>query len=132
MRSGEIQKVVAAVIEHDGRLLACRRRPGKAAAGRWEFPGGKIEPGETPEAALVREIREELDVGIRVTGHLTTDDTGGIRLVCLRARLTGARPTSSTDHDALEWVAPDALAEYEWADADWPAVRMLQREAGPA
>lgn len=94
--------VVAAVIERDGSYLACRRRAGKAAAGRWEFPGGKVEHGETPHAALEREIGEELGVGIRVTGHLTTDDTDGIRLMCLRAVLTGAAPTASTDHDALE------------------------------
>ena len=117
--------VVAAVVERDGAYLACRRRPGKAAAGRWEFPGGKVEPGEIPAAALEREIREELGVGIRVTGHLTTDDTGGIRLICLTAVLTGAAPTASTDHDALEWVPAHALAERGWADADLPAVRLL-------
>ncbi len=117
--------VVAAVIETDGLVLACRRRPGKAAAGRWEFPGGKVEPGETTGEALVREIREELGVGIRVTGHLTTDDTDGIRLVCLRAELEGARPVASTDHDALEWIPRNRLTQREWADADRPAVRML-------
>jgi 8-oxo-dGTP diphosphatase len=118
-------EVVAAVIEDAGAYLACRRRAGKAAAGRWEFPGGKVEPGESPADALVREIREELGVGIRVTGHLTTDITGPIRLICLRASLDGARPESSTDHDALEWVSGSSLGDLEWADADLPAVRLL-------
>lgn len=124
--------VVAAVIEHDDRVLACRRRPGKAAAGRWEFPGGKIEAGETAQEALVREIREELGVGIRVTGHLTTDVTGGIRLVCLRARLEADPPVASTDHDALEWVPLDGLGGRDWADADLPAVRLLETGASAA
>lgn len=124
--------VVAAVIEHDDRVLACRRRPGKAAAGRWEFPGGKIEAGETAQEALVREIREELGVGIRVTGHLTTDVTDGIRLVCLRARLVTDAPVASTDHDALEWVALDGLGARDWADADRPAVRLLETGASAA
>jgi len=124
--------VVAAVIERDDRVLACRRRPGKAAAGRWEFPGGKIEAGETAEEALVREIREELGVGIRVTGHLTTDVTDGIRLVCLRARLVTDAPVASTDHDALEWVALDGLGARDWADADRPAVRLLETGASAA
>lgn len=125
-------EVVAAVIEEAGRFLACRRRPGKAAAGRWEFPGGKLEPDETPAEALVREISEELGVSIRVTGHLTTDDTPNgsrpIRLICLRAELVdGRRPTFSTDHDALEWVPRAELAQRRWADADLPAVRLLTR-----
>jgi len=124
--------VVAAVIERDDRVLACRRRPGKAAAGRWEFPGGKIEAGETAQEALVREIREELGVGIRVTGHLTTDVTDGIRLVCLRARLVTDAPVASTDHDALEWVALDGLGARDWADADRPAVRLLETGASAA
>jgi 8-oxo-dGTP diphosphatase len=118
-------EVVAAVIEDDGAVLACRRRPGKAAAGRWEFPGGKVEAGESPEQALTREIREELGIGIRVLSHLTSDVTGPIKLVCLRAELDSARPESSTDHDELRWVARERLGDLEWADADWPAVRLL-------
>jgi 8-oxo-dGTP diphosphatase len=118
-------EVVAAVIEEDGTVLACRRRPGKAAAGRWVFPGGKVEAGESPEQALTREIREELGIGIRVVSHLTSNVTGPIKLVCLRAELDSARPVSSTDHDELRWVARERLGELEWADADWPAVRLL-------
>jgi 8-oxo-dGTP diphosphatase len=54
----------AALVDADGRVLLARRPPGKPLAGLWEFPGGKIEPGETPEAALVRELKEELDIGV--------------------------------------------------------------------
>ncbi|WP_308797289.1 (deoxy)nucleoside triphosphate pyrophosphohydrolase [Agromyces silvae] len=121
--------VVAAVIEHEGRILACRRRAGKADAGKWEFPGGKVEEGETAADALVREIAEELSVGIEVHDELSTDDTdvGGrvIRLTCLRATLTTNRPTASTDHDAMRWATPPELLTLDWAAPDLPAVRLL-------
>jgi 8-oxo-dGTP diphosphatase len=121
--------VVAAVIEHDGRTLACRRRAGKADAGKWEFPGGKIEPGETAAEALVREIREELDAAIEVRGELTTDDTRVgerlIRLTCLTATLVSARPATSTDHDALIWATREELPQLDWAAPDLPAVALL-------
>jgi 8-oxo-dGTP diphosphatase len=117
------------VIVVGGRVLACRRAAHKADAGRWEFPGGKIEPGESVEQALVREIREELGVDIVVTGELTTDDTAVgdrvVRLTCLRAEVTGSVPAASTDHDELRWVAPEDLPGLDWADPDWPAVRLL-------
>lgn len=126
--------VVAAVIEHEGRILACRRRAGKADAGKWEFPGGKVEAGETAPEALAREIREELGVDVEVHDELTTDDTnvGGrvIRLTCLRATLTGERPHTSTDHDAMRWATPAELVTLDWAAPDLPAVRLLTEHAG--
>ncbi|MCJ1708532.1 (deoxy)nucleoside triphosphate pyrophosphohydrolase [Microbacterium sp. VKM Ac-2923] len=122
-------KVVAAVIQDEDQFLVCRRRPEKAAGGRWEFPGGKVEDGESAADALRREIQEELAVGIRVLGELTTDDTlvGGlvIRLTCLRAELEGPRPTRSTDHDRLAWVAAQVLEQLHWAEPDLPAVKTL-------
>ncbi|GAB3581918.1 (deoxy)nucleoside triphosphate pyrophosphohydrolase [Leifsonia lichenia] len=122
-------EVVAAVVVRDGRVLACRRAPGKDAAGLWEFPGGKVEAGETPETALVREIREELGVGIRVGGLIdrSVTQSGGlsIDLACYRAELTDDVPSHSTDHDALLWVRTTELAALEWAAADMPAVRIL-------
>lgn len=129
MSQGRVIEVVAAVIEHEGMFLACRRRPDKAAGGKWEFPGGKIEPGETNEAALVREIQEELGTAIDVVGPLRTDDTtvgnNIIRLVCLRARLQGDVPSHSSDHDELRWVSPSDLSGLDWAAPDLPAVAEL-------
>jgi 8-oxo-dGTP diphosphatase len=122
-------EVVAAVIENDGRILACRRRPEKAAGGKWEFPGGKIEPNETPTQALIREISEELGVGIRVFGQLRQDDTDVsgtvIRLTCFRAALTGDLPTHSSDHDELRWMKVSELSALDWAAPDLPAVAEL-------
>ena len=124
--------VVAAVIRSgDGRrVLACRRAPGKDAAGRWEFPGGKVEAGESPDAALAREIGEELGVRIRVGALLDRTvtvrrDGRAIDLACYDCRLDGATPVASTDHDELRWVDPAELAELQWAEADLPVVRML-------
>jgi 8-oxo-dGTP diphosphatase len=119
--------VVGAIIVHDGRVLACRRRAGKTAAGLWEFPGGKVEPGESPQDALVREIREELAVDIVVDHELLTAETDEVRLSCWFARLEdGARlPTESTDHDDLRWMLPSQLPTLSWAPADLPAVQAL-------
>ena len=124
-------QVVAAVL-HDGplgapstRLLACRRAEGKYAAGRWEFPGGKVEPGETPQAALAREVLEELAVPIRVGELLDRTVTGRVDLACYAVALAGPAPTASTDHDALRWLTAPQLRELEWADADLPVVRLL-------
>lgn len=130
--SGSSLEVVAAVVVDDDRVLACRRAPGRSAAGRWEFPGGKIEPGETAEDALVREIREELGVDLVDLHPFTSDDTevsgGTIRLICFRARFSGARPTSSTDHDLLAWLRRDEFDTVEWALPDLPAVARLRED----
>jgi len=122
-------EVVAAVIERDGLILACRRRPEKAAGGKWEFPGGKLEKGETHSEALVREIREELSTSVEVTAPLRTDDTvvgeSTIRLICLHARLLGEPPTQSLDHDELRWVRRSDLPGLDWAAPDLPSVAEL-------
>ncbi|WP_090711429.1 (deoxy)nucleoside triphosphate pyrophosphohydrolase [Mycetocola miduiensis] len=125
--------VVAAVIQHESRILVCRREPGRAQGGKWEFPGGKIEHGESPEQALIREVKEELDVEIQVLEHLTTDDTPSagqiIRLMCFRAHLISDRPTRSSDHDELRWVRPSQLDALDWAPADVHAVAILASTA---
>ncbi|PPF29910.1 (deoxy)nucleoside triphosphate pyrophosphohydrolase [Rathayibacter tritici] len=125
----ETLDVVAAVIIDRGRILACRRRVGTASGGLWEFPGGKIESGESAQAALAREIREELGVSLEVEQVLTVDETQvgalRIRLQCFRAALRDARPDESTDHDHLVWLLPSELPGLDWAQPDLPAVRLL-------
>lgn len=135
-RSGEVSqcsrlplRVAAAVIIDDGEILACRRKLDKSAGGQWEFPGGKIEVGESPELALIREIGEELNVEIQVLEELTTDTTvvGDlmIELICLVCKLVGSRPTESTDHDQFQWLSPGDLEDLDWAAPDLPAVHIL-------
>ncbi|MFF9563187.1 (deoxy)nucleoside triphosphate pyrophosphohydrolase [Leifsonia sp. NPDC014704] len=125
--------VVAAVVRDGDRVLACRRAPEKDAAGRWEFPGGKVESGESPEAALAREIAEELGVRIHVGALLdrtVTARAGGraIDLACFDCRLDGDAPVASTDHDELRWMPVERLGELDWAEADLVAVAVLTRE----
>ncbi|WP_337002120.1 MULTISPECIES: (deoxy)nucleoside triphosphate pyrophosphohydrolase [unclassified Microbacterium] len=133
MSQSRIIEVVAAVVEREALILTCRRRAEKAAGGKWEFPGGKVEPGETHADALVREIQEELGASIEITGMLRTDDTAVgeevIRLTCFRARLLGEPPTESLDHDELRWIGARELPNLEWATPDLPAVRELARTA---
>ena len=121
-------RVVGAVF-HDGeRFLACRKKPGKPLEGLWEFPGGKIEPGETPEQALAREIREELnliaEVGQKVTTTTYEYDFATIELTTFYCTLVdgGLR---LTDHDATKWVTSTEAAHLTWAPADIPAVEAI-------
>jgi 8-oxo-dGTP diphosphatase len=122
-------RVVAAIIIRDGCVLACRRNPDRSAGGLWEFPGGKVEPGESPEDALGREIREELgveiDVGELIHRATTPTDTAQVDLSSYEARLTDATPTRSTDHDMLRWLRPHQLSERKWAEPDLPVVELL-------
>ena len=121
-------RVVGAVF-HDGeRFLACRKKPGKPLEGHWEFPGGKIEPGETPEQALEREIREELnliaEVGQKVTTTTYEYDFATIELTTFYCTLVDG-DLRLTDHDATKWVTSTEAAHLTWAPADIPAVEAI-------
>ena len=121
--------VVAAVITRGDLVLACRRNAEREAGGLWEFPGGKVEAGESPRDALVREIREELGVGIRVGALLhrgATPMNGRIvDLSCYWATLADAAPSASTDHDGIQWFRRDELHEVDWPEPDGAAVALL-------
>ncbi|NTU85580.1 MAG: (deoxy)nucleoside triphosphate pyrophosphohydrolase [Chloroflexales bacterium] len=118
-------RVAAAVITRaDGAVLLARRRAGKAHAGLWEFPGGKLEPGETPEQCLARELREELGVAVVVGAYVATGLDGPVKLLGYRARILSGEPRL-TDHDALAWVAPPDLGAYPLPPADLPIAAAL-------
>jgi len=113
--------VAAAVIRRGGLVLLARRAPGRAMAGLWEFPGGRVEPGETPAQALVRELREEMNVEASVGRQLHSEtcstDRGVFRILFLEVHGIEGEPALN-DHDALEWVTPAAMADMPLAPAD--------------
>jgi 8-oxo-dGTP diphosphatase len=121
--------VTAAIWIENGRVLIARRRRGASQAGLWEFPGGKLRPGETPEQCLAREIEEELGVRVEVEGffgesvHAYAHDT--IRLLAYRVRATGGTPVAN-DHAELQWANPRDLERFPFCPADLPFVRRLQ------
>jgi len=123
-------EVVGAVIVRDGLVLCAQRGPGGDAGGRWEFPGGKVEPGETPAAALAREIREELGCVVEVGGPVTTTrHVGSSAVVVLSTywcQVMSGSP-APVEHAAIRWLRPDRLDELDWAPADLPAVELVGR-----
>jgi 8-oxo-dGTP diphosphatase len=115
-------------------LLVARRSAPEQLAGLWEFPGGKVEPGEDPEVALRRELLEELGVGVQLGAELPAGSPGGWPLnerAAMRvwfAEVTQGKPTPLEDHDELRWVPladPDAVLGLPWIPADFPIVRAL-------
>lgn len=121
--------VVGAAIVVDGRVLACARADQPATAGRWEFPGGKVEPGEDDAAALVRECAEELGVRIEVGARVGPEvPIGGGRAV-LRvyvARLLGEDEPRLTEHEEMRWLTADELFDVAWMPADVPIAQALR------
>ncbi|MGW1746371.1 (deoxy)nucleoside triphosphate pyrophosphohydrolase [Streptomyces sp. NPDC002092] len=121
--------VVGAALFDGDRLLAARRSAPPELAGRWELPGGKVEPGETPEAALVRELHEELGVDAdpvaRVPGEWPLKPPYVLQVWTARLHPDSAAPKPLQDHDELRWLTPDELWDVPWLDQDIPAVREL-------
>lgn len=120
--------MVGAAIVAGGRCLAARRSAAMALPGRWEFPGGKVEPGESPAAALAREIREELGVEIEVLAPLGTGRGPGggreIRLDVFVCRIVAGEP-HPREHDAVCWLGEGEIASLDWAPADLPLLAPL-------
>jgi 8-oxo-dGTP diphosphatase len=123
--------VCVALVDTDGRVLLAQRPPGKPMAGLWEFPGGKIDAGETPEAALIRELKEEL--GIDVAASCLAPFTFAshayegfhvLLLLYLCRRWEGI--AAAQEGQVLKWVRPTKLADYPMPEADKPLVAMLR------
>jgi len=121
-------RVVAGAWLRDGRLLAAQRRAGRHLGGAWELPGGKVEPGEADEAALVRELEEELGVSVSVgpllAHHLHAYPARRIHLLAYEVRC--AAEPDCLDHAALRWVGLQGLAELPWAEGDRPLVAAVR------
>src|SRR5262249_203514 len=116
--------IVGAAILADGRLLACQRSEPPEVAGRWEFPGGKVEPGEDELEALVRECQEELGAQIRVgerAGEAVPLAQGLAVVGVWRAEIEAGEP-QALEHSALRWLAPDEFDSVAWLPADAPIV----------
>jgi 8-oxo-dGTP diphosphatase len=129
--SGLLLVVAAALLDDEGRVLVQQRPPGKPMAGLWEFPGGKIEPGEAPEAALVRELSEELGIGLEASDLVpltfASEPLGERHLMLLLYTLrkwTGEpEPRHAT---ALRWVKPTEMRRLEMPPADLPFISVLE------
>lgn len=138
--TGLIQVVGGAVVDRlqePSLLLVARRSAPEKLAGLWEFPGGKVEPGEEPEAALRRELSEELGIGARLGVELPADSPHGWPLndrASMRvwfAEITHGEPQPLEDHDELRWVSLDNRDEVlalPWIPADFPIVQALLAE----
>ncbi|MDP3748801.1 MAG: 8-oxo-dGTP diphosphatase MutT [Phenylobacterium sp.] len=121
----------AALVDSEGRVLICQRPRGKQLAGLWEFPGGKVEPGETPEECLIRELDEEL--GIKVTHACLAPfvfASHGYESFHLMMPLYLVRRwegfVTAREHEAVAWVKPAKLADYPMPPADAPLVAWLR------
>lgn len=124
--------VVGAAIVRDGRLLAARRSAPPALAGGWELPGGKVDPGESDEDALLRECQEELGVDVRLGERVGGDwplGHGYLIRVWL-ADLIDGEPEPLEDHDELRWLSGAELYDVAWLPADWPIIAAIAAQAG--
>lgn len=122
-------RVTAAVLRRDGRVLVCRRTRPDYLAGKWEFPGGKVEAGESVEACLARELEEELgiqgQVGRHVATHVHHYEALSLELIAHEVTWTSGELRLMAEHDAAEWVAPEALLSMDLAPADVPIARAV-------
>lgn len=124
--------VAAALADGEGRVLLQRRAAGRAMAGLWEFPGGKVEPGERPEAALVRELEEELGIEVAVgalapAAFASADNDGRHMLLLLYLCRDWRGEPRALDASELAWVRPADMAALPMPPADAPLIPLLDR-----
>lgn len=123
--SGHKRQVAAAIIEKDSKILIAKRKKGDTLGGRWEFPGGKVEPGETPEECLKRELKEEFGIEADV-GRLVASSRFKYFFVPIDLLAYGAKHVDgdfiAKEHDEIKWVSPVELKDYEFVGPDKPIV----------
>ena len=121
-------KVVAAIIIHDNKIFATQRGYGEFKDG-WEFPGGKIEPGETPQEALAREIKEELDIEIEVMGFLETVEYDypefHLSMDCFFCVIRSGELVLK-EHEAAKWLTAEKLDSVDWLPADQGLIEAIR------
>ena len=128
MEKSKITTVVAALIWQEGKFLICQRPAHKARGLLWEFVGGKVEPGESNEAALIRECREELAIELRVgdvfmeVDHIYPDIT--IRLVLFHAAIAEGEP-QMLEHNDIQWIRPRQIPQYDFCPADQEILKKI-------
>jgi 8-oxo-dGTP diphosphatase len=125
--AGDERLVVGAAVVREGQVLAARRTRPPDAAGRWELPGGKVEPGEDPAAALIREIGEEFGCVIAVDSWLPgqTRISADLVLRIAVAALIAGTP-KPYEHDAVRWLGPGDLEDVDWLASDRPFLPALR------
>jgi 8-oxo-dGTP diphosphatase len=127
-----VQIVVGAAIVRHGRVLAARRAVPADLAGQWEFPGGKVEPGESDVDGLTRECREELGVQIGVGELLGCIESPGFALRVYLAELIAGEPQPLADHDELRWLGAAELENVAWLPADRRLIAALRSRLCPS
>ena len=124
-------KVVAAILQKEDKILIAKKRKGKPLAGFWEFPGGKIEEGETPEESLVRELLEEMSIEIKVNEYVGESiyDYGNGKIISLKGFTAEIieGDIKLTDHDEYRWIKIEESNLYNLAPADIPLVNALMK-----
>lgn len=124
-----MKAVTAAILQMDGKILIAKRRKGDALENKWEFPGGKIEPGESPEQCLARELMEELGVQTQVKGFFCSSifeyPHMKIQLLAYDVVFLSGQ-FYLHDHQEIRWITPEELGLYDFAEADIPIVQQLK------
>ena len=125
-----LQVVGAMLVNKEGRILSTLRPLGKKLGNYWEFPGGKVEPGETKEAAVVREILEELDCHIEVENEVgeNTLDYGDVIITLTVFQCRMKDEVTVKEHDAFVWIKPENLLSLVWAPVDIPILEKIVEE----
>ena len=129
MSKSNLIRVTAAILEKDGKTLIAKRKTGdKLFAGLWEFPGGKVEEGETPEECMARELKEELEIEVEVVEFITSNKHkyphGYFELIAYRVKYISGEIVLN-DHDDFKWVTIDEMDSFEFPPADIPIIKKL-------